>query len=74
MYIRTYSGVAADSGPQVLLLCGPSVQFGPQSVGPPIVEAPFDWPVQRPLGSAAVQLQMFTQLAEGRQRRPAGRC
>lgn len=71
-FFKTYSHIAAGSHPLVLLLRPPPVQLGPQTICPPIVKAAFNRSVQWPFGSARVQLQMFTKLAEGVQRRPAG--
>lgn len=73
-FFKTYSHIAAGSHPLVLLLRPPPVQLGPQTICPPIVKAAFNRSVQWPFGSARFQLQMFTKLAEGVQRRPAGWC
>lgn len=69
----TYGGVSAGSALLVLLMGSTALQFGPESVGPPVLQAALDRSVQRPLSRVPVQLQMFTQLAEGPQCCPAGR-
>lgn len=62
--MKTHSHIVAGPAPLVFIEGCPSVQFGPEAIGLPVVESVFDCGVQGPWGRVQVQLQMLTQCAE----------
>ena len=64
---EAYLRVSARPALLVLLLAGPLVQLGPESLGLPVVELGLELVVEDP-GVGGLELQVVTQLLEGLQR------
>lgn len=67
-----YRSVGTDTTLHIFLMSSPLIQFGPQPIGLPVVEAFFDCMVQRPLSVGLCELEVLTQLAEGTEGGPTG--